>query len=117
MGCGFGGWGRFGRKVRYLFYGARGGRTVNAAAGVVECERRDVRLAVAGDKLRVDAPTGAVTEELRAAPPRERAAIVAALQADAQARAAGLVVLEPGTTYHAAPDRFHEVLVQREGPL
>jgi len=90
---------------------------MTGAALLMECERREIRLALAGDKLRVDAPTGAVTEELRAALAREKAAIVAALQADAQARAAGLVVLEPGTTYHTAPDRFHEVMVQREGPL
>ena len=36
-------------------------------------------------------------------------------QADAQARAAGLVVLKPGAVYHTAPTPLHEVLVLREG--
>jgi len=86
-----------------------------AALVLQECARRGVLLTVAGDKLRVEAPPGAVTDVLRQALAREKRAIIEALWADAQARAAGLVVLEPGSVYHTAPDRLHEVLVMREG--
>ncbi len=88
---------------------------MTGAALLVECERRDIRITLAGDKLRVDAPPGAVTDALRQALAREKPAIIEVLQADAQARAAGLVVLEPGGVYHTAPTPLHEVLVLREG--
>jgi len=88
---------------------------MTGAALLQECERRDIRITLAGDKLRVDAPPGAVTDALRQLLTREKATIIEALRADAQARAAGLVVLEPGGVYHTAPDRLYEVLVMREG--
>ena len=87
---------------------------MTGAALLMECERRDIRITLAGDKLRVEAPPGAVTDALRQALAREKPAIIEVLHADAQARAAGLVVLEPGGGYHTAPDRLHEVLVMRE---
>jgi|LFRM01.1.fsa_nt_gb hypothetical protein len=87
---------------------------MTGAALLMECERRDIRITLAGDKLRVEAPPGAVTDALRQALAREKPAIIEVLHADAQARAAGLVVLEPGGVYHTAPDRLHEVLVMRE---
>ena len=88
---------------------------MTGAALLMECERRDIRITLAGDKLRVDAPPGAVTDALRQALAREKPAIIEVLQADAQARAAGLVVLKPGAVYHTAPTPLHEVLVLREG--
>src|SRR5690606_17457802 len=93
---------------------ARGVRAMTGAALLMECERRDIRITLAGDKLRVDAPPGAVTDALRQALAREKPAIIEVLRADDQARAAGLVVLKPGAVYHTAPDRRHEVLVMRE---
>jgi len=87
---------------------------MTGAVLLLECERRDIRITLAGDKLRVEAPPGAVTDALRQALAREKPAIIEVLHADAQARAAGLVVLEPGGVYHTAPDRLHEVLVMRE---
>ena len=88
---------------------------MTGAALLMECERRDIRITLAGDKLRVDAPPGAVTDALRQALAREKPAIIEVLQADAQARAAGLGVLKPGAVYNTAPTPLHEVLVLREG--
>lgn len=86
-----------------------------AALVLLECARQDIHITLAGDKLRVDAPPGAVTDALRQTLAREKPAIIEVLRADAQARAAGLVVLEPGGVYHTAPTPLHEVLVLREG--
>ena len=86
-----------------------------AALVLLECERRDIRITLAGDKLRVDAPPGAVTDALKQAMAREKPAIIEVLQADAQARAAGLIVLATGRLYHAAPARLAGVFVQRDG--
>lgn len=88
---------------------------MTGAALLVECERLGICITLAGDKLRVEAPPGAVTDALRQALAREKPTIIEALRADARARAAGLVVLEPGSVYHTAPGRLHEVLVMREG--
>ena len=90
---------------------------MTGAALLMECERRDIRITLAGDKLRVDAPPGAVTDALRQALAREKPAIIEVLQADAQARGAGLVVLEPGRLYHAALSRWAGAFVERDGDV
>jgi hypothetical protein len=82
-----------------------------------ECARRGVLLTATGDRLRVDAPPGAVTDALRQALAREKPAIIEVLQADAQARGAGLVVLEPGRLYHAALSRWAGAFVERDGDV
>src|SRR5690606_24869808 len=48
---------------------------------------------------------------------REKPAIIEVLQADAQARAAGLMVLEPGRLYHAALSRWAGAFVERDGDV
>ena len=99
------------------FMNGRRESLVTAAELVRAVEERGGTVEVAGDSL-VIRPKRVLTADLVAALKARKADIIRYLQsetqADAQARAAGLVVLEPGGVYHTAPDRLHEVLVMRE---
>lgn len=100
------------------FMNGRRESLVTAAELVRAVEERGGTVEVAGDSL-VIRPKRVLTADLVAALKARKADIIRYLQsetqADAQARAAGLIVLATGRLYHAAPARLAGVFVQRDG--
>ncbi len=92
--------------------------SLTAAELVRLVEQRDGTVEVAGDSL-VIRPKRVLTPELVAAMKARKADIIRYLQSeaqdDAQARAAGLLVLVSGRVYYASPSRLAGVFVQRDG--